>query len=423
MLTKRTFLSLALLAMLGACSKSPNEPVVPNPKAGEPQVGISLSGEIEFADVTPELGASSGKDLSLSSWTRLADNKRFVTPFFNDTKVSGVLAFYDGHGAQYYVRVPLTVTSVMNRNGRMVNKFSYRDKDLPRRLSQIRFQQHKKPGEPGYSEEVALENGHEVLQYREPGNEDIYVALFIGMDPLSNSPDDYDENPLPENVVYTHGEHETRMGESVDYQRAQGNSSATRLIFASTPEKHKLNLSNTGTGHLATPGPSQYHLLSLTDLKLKMRGVLLECQIENNTQNSVELKGIKVSKWGGRKICVRGTTRSKVYKKDAQGVSRHFDILGLIPSLEPVRGVGASESFDVKLYGSVAERMVQPHQVSKRIIYLPLVAALSEGKITQTHGEIEVQYTLVNGLSNKVTKTLRPLKRDGFLASTKIEIN
>ena len=140
-------------------------------------------------------------------------------------------------------------------------------------------------------------------------------------------------------------------------------------------------------------------------------------------QDPVELKGIKVSKWGGRKICVRGTTRSKVYKKDAQGVSRHFDILGLIPSLEPVRGVGASESFDIKLYGSSAERTLPPHQASKRIIYLPLVAALSEGKITQTHGEIEVQYTLVNGLSNKVTKTLRPLKRDGFLASTKIEIN
>ena len=90
----------------------------------------------------------------------------------------------------------------------------------------------------------------------------------------------------------------------------------------------------------------------------------------------IQSKGIKVSKWGGRKICVRGTTRSKVYKKDAQGVSRHFDILGLIPSLEPVRGVGASESFDVKLYGSVAERTVQPHQVSKRIIYLPCCCSL-----------------------------------------------
>ena len=411
------------MAILGACSKSPSEPIVPNPQSQEPQVGLSLSGEIEFADVTPDLGASVGKDLSLSSWTRLADNKRFITPFFNDTKVSGVLALYDGHGAQYYVRVPLTVTSVLNGNGKMVNRFSYRDKDLSRRLRQIRFQQHKQPGEPGYSEEIARREGQEVLQYREPGNEDIYVALFIGMDPMSNSPDDYDENPLPENVVYTHGEHETRMGESIDYQRAQGNSSATRLIFASTPEKHKLNLSNEGTGYLAAPGSTQYHLLSLTDLKLKLRGVLLECQIENNTQDPVELKGIKVSNWGGRKICIQGTTRSQVYKKDAQGVSRHFDVLGLIPSLEPVRGVGASESFDIKLYGSSAERTLPPHQMSKRIIYLPLVSTLSDGRVTQTRGEIEVQYILVNGLSKTVTKTLRPLKRDGFLASTRIAIN
>ena len=55
------------------------------------------------------------------------------------------------------------------------------------------------------------------------------------------------------------------------------------------------------------------------------------------------------------------------------------------------------------------------------IIYLPLVNALSNGKVTKTAATLRLRYT-INGRNMADEKLLRPLKRDGFMASTKFTI-
>lgn len=427
MVTKRTLLPLALMAILGACSKSPDEPVVPSPRSAEPETGISLNGEIEFSDVPPQLGASSGKELSLASWVRLADNKRFLTPYFNDDRLPAVICIYDGHGNDFYFRAALHVTRHMSRNGMTVNKFTFHDKRIPcnneKGLPEVMFKKHKKPGEPGYSEQAAPDG---VIQYREKGNEDIYIAVFIGLDPDSNNPEHYTNRLRPENQEYTHGCRETRMGEAIDYTKAQGNPVHTRLIFATTPEKHKLNLSETGGSGIGSEkaGASRFYVLSNSNLKIRMRGVLLECQMENTTPYPMVLKSVRVDQWGGQTVRIQGATRKTVTKPDALGEQRQFDLLDLIPSLEPTHsgdGRGPHDPFEVKFFGTDEQRTLLPHQTSNRLIYLPLVNAISNGKIAQTPGVFRVRYS-INGDAMAEEKKLRPLKRDGFLASTKFQL-
>ena len=422
MTIKQLLFSLSLVAVLGACSKSPNEPVLPSTQSEEPRIGLSLSGEIEFPDLDPDLpiGGGTAKSLTLTSFTRKSDGKRFVTPFFNDDKLPAVFCIYDGYGNSYFFRAALEVSTTMSSNGQLVNKFHFNDKEIVGRsgngLPSNRFKFVQKSPDGG----VKQHSG--VISYGQPGNEDVYVAIFLGLNPKSNNPDDYADHLLPENQTYAHGQKETRMGEAIDSTTAGRNSAQTRLIFATAPGKHKLTLNPTGGTGLGTPtgGPTKYHILGSDNLKLQMRGVLLECEIENTTPEYVTLTSMRVNKWGGHSIVLRESTAKSV--KNSQGI--RTDVLDVLPDIEPDRsgdGRGPYDPFEIEFFGSESQRTLAPYQTVKRIIYLPLVNALSNGKITQTAGEFRLRYT-INGHNMADEKLLNPLKRDGFMASTTFRI-
>lgn len=420
MTTKQFLFSLSLLAVLGACSKSPNEPILPSTQPQEGRVGISLSGEIEFPDLDPDLPIATGsaKDLTLSGWTRPSDNKRFITPFFNNDKLPAVFCIYDGYGNSYFFRAALEVSTTMSSNGQMVNKFHFNDKEIARNsgkgLPENRFKfVHKAPNQ-------GVKQNSGIISYGQAGAEDVYVAIFVGFNPKSNDPDYYANNLLPENQTYTHGGWETLLGQAVDYTNAGANTSQTRLIFGTTPGKHKLNLTTNGTGLGSSKGGEErFHMLSSSNLKLQMRGVLLECEFENNSLYPATLTSMRVDNWGGHTVTLHESTSKRV----RQG-SDYYDTVDVLPDLEPERGGdgrGPYDPFEIKFYGTEDQRTIQDGKTAKRLIYLPLVNALSNGKITKTAATFRVRYT-INGRNMADEKRLSPLKRDGFIASTKFNI-
>lgn len=425
MTIKQLLFSLSLVAVLGACSKSPNEPVLPSTQSEEPRIGLSLSGEIEFPDLDPDLpiGGGTGKDLTLTSFTRKSDNKRFVTPFFNDDKLPAVFCIYDGYGNSYFFRAAIEVSTTLSSNGQMVNKFHFNDKEIVgnngQGLPETRFKFIEKTKVTGRKQSSG------VISYGEPGDENVYVAIFLGLNPKSNNSDYYANHLLAEDQTYTHGGWETLMGQNIDYTTSGANTSQTRIIFGTTPGKHKLTLDKEkGSGLGASTG--RYHILSSSNLKLQMRGVLLECVIENKSLYPVTLTSMRVSKWGGHSIVLREAT-SKSVKKGGTTV----DEVDVLPDIEPNRsgdGRGPYDPFEIKFSGTDAQKTIPydpqnpDKNTVKRIIYLPLVNALSNGKITKTAATLRIRYT-INGYNKADEKLLRPLKRDGFMASTKFELN
>lgn len=426
MTIKQLLFSLSLVAVLGACSKSPNEPVLPSTQSEEPRIGLSLSGEIEFPDLDPDLpiGGGTAKDLTLTRFTRKSDGKRFVTPFFSDTKLPAIFCIYDGYGNSYFFRAAIEVSTTLSSNGQYVNKFHFNDKEIVGKngkgLPDTRFKFIEKTKVTGRKQSSG------VISYGEPGDENVYVAIFLGFDPKSDNPDDYSDHLLPENQTYTHGGWETSIGQNIDYTKANANTnvSQTRIIFGTAPGKHKLTLDTEKGSGLGTP--TGRHILSSSNLKLQMRGVLLECEIENKSLYPVILTSMRVSKWGGHSIVLREAT-SKSVKKGGTTV----DEVDVLPDIEPNRsgdGRGPYDPFEIKFSGTDAQKTIPydpqnpDKNTVKRIIYLPLVNALSNGKITKTAATLRIRYT-INGYNKADEKLLRPLKRDGFMASTKFELN
>lgn len=417
------------MAVLGACSKSPNEPVLPSTQSEEPRIGLSLSGEIEFPDLDPDLpiGGGTAKDLTLTRFTRKSDGKRFITPFFNDDKLPAVFCIYDGYGNSYFFRAAIEVSTTLSSNGQYVNKFHFNDKEIAGKhgqgLPETRFKFIEKTKVTGRKQSSG------VISYGEPGDENVYVAIFLGLDPKSNNPDDYSDHLLPENQRYTHGGWETSIGQNIDYTTSGANTNIfqTRIIFGTTPGKHKLTLDKEKGSGLGTSKPlEKHHILSSGNLKLQMRGVLLECEIENKSGYDVILTSMRVNNWGGHSIVLREAT-SKSVKKGGTTV----DEVDVLPDIEPNRsgdGRGPYDPFEIKFSGTDAQKTIPydsqnpDKNTVKRIIYLPLVNALSNGKITKTAATLRIRYT-INGRNMADEKLLRPLKRDGFMASTKFELN
>ena len=426
MTIKQLLFSLSLVAVLGACSKSPNELVLPSTQSEEPRIGLSLSGEIEFPDLDPDLpiGGGTAKSLTLTSFTRKSDGKRFVTPFFNDDKLPAVFCIYDGYGNSYFFRAAIEVSTTMSSNGQLVNKFHFNDKEIVgnngKGLPENRFKFVEKTKVTGRKQSSG------VISYGEPGDENVYVAIFLGLNPKSNNSDYYANHLLAEDQTYTHGGWETILGQNIDYTTSGANTSQTRIIFGTTPGKHKLTLDeNRGTGLTSKVGREKYHILSSSNLKLQMRGVLLECEIENKSLYPVTLTSMRVSKWGGHSIVLREAT-SKSVKKGGTTV----DEVDVLPDIEPDRsgdGRGPYDPFEIKFSGTDAQKTIPydpqnpDKNTVKRIIYLPLVNALSNGKITKTAATLRIRYT-INGRNMADERLLRPLKRDGFMASAKFTI-
>ena len=385
----RPLLLLALLALLGSCSKATDEPVSPNKDTNNQPLTLDLSGEIEFPNHAEPQKA---RELLLTQGTS-SSGKRFISPSFTDSLLPATLCVYDDFGAMHLSRVLLTVSEVKSSNGGLVSRFRFHGA-----LDQSKF----KPRSADQS--AALD----YLTYKtDPSNSGIYVALFIGLDPIGGSEEKPFEVTFP-SVTYTHAGKETKLGAGVDYTGKETKNAGTRLIFGTMNDRigtesveiagaaatrdvyelHRLNFVQVETSFdKAKDTPNQdpktfNHVLSLNTLKLRMYGVLLEATIENQSATAVNVGGVRVGGFGGKMAKLSAPVSEQVTRTNAQG--QKVTEWGVTKPLTLVPD--GFEDYDIRFAPSEYLGAKDPKDdmvasVSK-LVYLPFVAKAAGKKPT-----------------------------------------
>ena len=428
----RPLLLLALLALLGSCSKATDEPVAPSSgtASSDHPLKIALSGQIEL----PEVHAPTARELFLEQG-ETSTGKRIITPFFYEAHLPAILCIYDDFGAMSLSRVLLTVVPATSSNGKMVNYFRYYGG-----LDQGKFQVRR--------DNQTSKAGAKVSYKQDPNNSGVYVGLFIGLDP--NGGEDTSLDIGESSISYTHGGWETRLNHMIDYVSKGPNREATRIIFGTTSERtgtetveiagdkvtrvlyehHPLKFANDKTvfdraPDARHPNPKTYdNVLTGNDLKLAMRGALVEVTIENQSTADVNVGGVRVGDFGGRQVEFSAPTAKQFTRKNQYGQTNTFWEVDTPPMVTPAN---TTEKYDIKFYDAV--RLPQkgtkdgPIASVKKIVYLPFVNTVTGLK--QTPGTLEVFYNQTTGATEQKTVggAVRPLKKQGILVSKKFTIN
>ena len=428
----RPLLLLALLALLGSCSKATDEPVAPGAgtASSDQPLKIALSGQIEL----PEVDAQTARELFLEQG-ETSTGKRIITPFFYEAHLPAILCIYDDFGAMSLSRVLLTVVPATSSNGKMVNYFRYYGG-----LDQGKFQVRR--------DNRTSKAGAKVSYKQDPNNSGVYVGLFIGLDP--NGGEDTSLDIGESSISYTHGGWETRLNHMIDYVSKGPNREATRILFGTTSERtgtetvevagqkltrvlyehHPLKFANDKTvfdraPDARHPNPKTYdNVLTGNDLKLAMRGALVEVTIENQSTADVNVGGVRVGDFGGRQVEFSAPTAKQFTRKNQYGQTNTFWEVDTPPMVTPAN---TTEKYDIKFYDAV--RLPQkdtkdgPIASVKKIVYLPFVNTVTGLK--QTPGTLEVFYNQTTGATEQKTVggAVRPLKKQGILVSKKFTIN
>ena len=436
----RPLLLLALLALFGSCSKATDEPVVPNSGANDQTLTLDLSGEIEVPNVAPQ----TLRNLLLTEGTSFS-GKRIITPYFNDNQLPAVLCIYDDFGTYSLSRVNISVFPATSRNGKTVNRFRYYGT-----LDQRKFKKRWK------------ESGdNSAVQYKpDADNAGVYVSLFIGLNPNGGEDTMLDIQEGETSILYNHGQNETKLGAGIDYQDQGPNRLATRLIFATSGERigkekvivggkevvrdlyehHPMNFAATGAtadksdhrGNANTRG----HVLSASDLKIRLRGALVEVTVENAGYADVRVSGVRVGGFGGHTAAFVAPTAKQITRTSTQGQKYSGWVVDTPPTIMPVSGrdkvgkmLGSVDEFDIKFDFPVSlpKKDTQTgaiHKMSK-IVYLPFVNSISGKSNSGYGGSMTVVYAQEAGdtAEKPVTHNLNPLKQQGILVSRTFTIN
>ncbi len=435
----RPLLLLALLALLGSCSKATDEPIAPSAgtaSGGQP-LKIALSGEIELSEVD----AQAARVLLLEPG-ETSTGKRIITPYFTNYELPAILCIYDDFGAMSLSRVLLDVVPARSSNGKMVNYFRYYGG-----LDQGKFTV-RRPGQTSTADA-------KVSYKQDPNNSGVYVGLFIGLDPHG---DEYTSPNIDAgSISYTHGGWETGYGGSenwwsyyIDYASQGPNRQATRILFGTTSERtgtetvevagqkltrvlyehHPLKFANAKTvldrdPNARNPNPETYdNVLVGNDLKLAMRGALVEVTIENQGTSDVNVAGVRVGGFGGRQVKFSPPTAKQFTRTNQYGQTTTSWEVDTPPMLTPT---STTEKYDINFYAAIPlpQKDTQDGQIAfvKRTVYLPFVNAVTGLK--QSPGTLEVFYkeTTESTEEKTVGGAVRPLKKQGILVSKKFIIN
>nr|WP_314774687.1 hypothetical protein [uncultured Porphyromonas sp.] len=427
----RPLLLLALLAVFGSCSKATDEPVAPSPSpsSSAQPLKIALSGEIEM----PEVDAQTARNLILTEGTS-SSGKRIITPYFTDSRLPAILCIYDDFGVMSLSRVFIDVTPATSSNGKLVSRFRYYGA-----LDQRKFIARRPDQTSNTSAKVTYK--------RDPNNSGVYVGLFVGLNP--NGGEDTSLDIGEGSISYTHGGWETKLGEGIDYSANGANTGATRIIFGTTSDRlgeetveiygkketrvlyehHPLKFAFDNTifdkksGYHANP-QTYNNVLTVNDLKLTMRGALLEVTVENWGTADVNVGGVRVGKFGGGTVEFSAPTSKKITRKNQYGQTNTFWEVDTPPMVTPA---STSGTYDIKFYQSVRLEGKDPRSEKvasmKKIVYLPFVNTVTGRK--QIPGTLEIFYNQTTGSTEQKTVSAgaRPLKKQGILVTKKFTIN
>ena len=401
---KKSILMLASLALLSACGKEANEPVVEQTQqeqAGD-RITIALNGTID---------EDMAKALSYETYTG-ANGKTAYSPVFSENEIPALLCIYNndedyliskGDNVPYQMREVMLTLKKQTVGGRTVTTFECKTEAPRAGAWQFAL---PSSGLRRTTDRVWLDP------------EKMSATLVVGFNKtgLGHSDGVWSDNKVsPDAAFYTYGDLDlTKPIPYVVENDAPRGSHSTRPVFvaenikpvlASADYKDKVN---------------NHPYILFPNIKLKMKGVILRATVKNNSAYTESLKpwGLKVDGVGRASLRMEEPTIAPVIKNGKT-------VKVLLPLLITPQVGDANHperNYTVYLTNTAA---LSRGESREYVIYMPIANSLLADRESKTPKgpSIQVLYRnegdkLVNG---KITY-LNPLKKEGIVVSTTLDM-
>jgi len=403
---KKSILMLASLALLSACGKEANEPVVKQTQqeqAGD-HITIALNGTID---------EDMAKALSYETYTG-ANGKTAYSPVFSESEIPALLCIYNndeefvlksGLDVPYQMREVMLTLRKQTVGGRTVTTFECKT-EAPRTTDgQFTL--------PSSGRRRTLEK-----VWLDP--EKMSATLVVGFNKtgLGHSDGVWSDNKVsPDAAFYTYGANDLDLTKPIPYVVENGapqGSHSTRPVFvaenikpvlASADYKDKVN---------------NHPYILFPNIKLKMKGVILRATVKNNSAYTESLKpwGLKVDGVGRASLRMEEPTGANV-KKDGKYVKVLLPLL-----ITPQVGNAAHPDRNYTVYLTNKEALSRGES-REYVIYMPIANSLLADRESKNASGPSIQVLYRNERDELIkgrTTYLSPLKKEGIVVSTTLDM-
>ncbi|WP_299354453.1 hypothetical protein [uncultured Porphyromonas sp.] len=404
---KKSILMLASLALLSACGKEANEPVVEQTQqeqAGD-RITIALNGTID---------EDMAKALSYETYTG-ANGKTAYSPVFSEDEIPALLCIYNndeefvlksGLDVPYQMREVMLTLKKQMVGGRTVTTFECKT-EAPR-TSDGQFTL------PSSGRRRTLDK-----VWLDP--EKMSATLVVGFNKtgLGHSDGVWSDNKVsPDAAFYTYGAKDLDLTKPIPYVVENGapqGSHSTRPVFvaenikpvlASADYKDKVN---------------NHPYILFPNIKLKMKGVILRATVKNNSAYAEELRpvALKVDGVGRASLRMEEPTGAMV-RKDGKYVKVLLPLL-ITPQVE-------NQSYPERNYTvSLSNKEPLSRGESREyVIYMPIANSLLADRESRNPSGPSIQVLYRDERDEKDIKGrttyLSPLKKEGIVVSTTLDM-
>lgn len=398
---------LASLALLSACGKEANEPVVKQTQqeqAGD-RITIALNGTID---------EDMAKALSYETYTG-ANGKTAYSPVFSEDEIPALLCIYNndeefvlksGLDVPYQMREVMLTLKKQTVGGRTVTTFECKT-EAPRDANG-QFARPL-PGRVRTTDKVWLDP------------EKMSATLVVGFNKtgLGHSDGVWSDNKVsPDAAFYTYGAKDLDLTKPIPYvveNDAPRGSHSTRPVFVAENIKPVLASAN------YKDKVNDHPYILFPNIKLKMKGVILRATVKNNSAYAEELRpvALKVDGVGRASLRMEEPTGAMV-RKDGKYVKVLLPLL-ITPQVE-------NQSYPERNYTvSLSNKEALSRGESREyVIYMPIANSLlaDRGSRNPSGPSIQVLYRDERDekdIKGKITY-LSPLKKEGIVVSTTLDM-
>lgn len=399
---------LASLALLSACGKEANEPVVEQTQqeqAGD-RITIALNGTVD---------EDMAKALSYETYTG-ANGKTAYSPVFSEDEIPALLCIYNndedylitkGDNVPYQMREVMLTLRKQTVGGRTVTTFECKT-EAPR-TTQGQFTLPSS-GLRRTTDKVWLDP------------EKMSATLVVGFNKTGLAHKDgvwSDQKVAPEDALYTYGANDLDLTKPIPYvveNDAPRGSHSTRPVFvaenikpvlASADYKDKVN---------------NHPYILFPNIKLKMKGVILRATVKNNSLYPESLKpwGLKVDGVGRASLRMEEPTIAPV-RKNGKTVNVLLPLL-----ITPQVGDADHPERNYTVYLTNREALSRGES-REYVIYMPIATSLLADRESKNASGPSIQVLYRNGNNELIkgkTTYLSPLKKEkeGIVVSTTLDM-
>ena len=405
---KKSILMLASLALLSACGKEINEPVVEQTQqeqAGD-RITIALNGTID---------EDMAKALSYETYEG-ANGKTAYSPVFSENEIPALLCIYNndedyliskGDNVPYQMREVMLTLKKQTVGGRTVTTFECKT-EAPR-AEKWQFALPSS-GLRRTTDRVWLDP------------EKMSATLVVGFNKTGLGYSDgvwSNSKVAPDDALYTYGANDLDLTKSIPYvvaNDAPQGSHSTRPVFVAENIKPVLASEN------YKDKVNNHPYILFPNIKLKMKGVILRATVKNNSAYTESLKpwGLKVDGVGRASLRMEEPTIAPV-RKNGKTVKVLLPLL-----ITPQVGDAAHPERNYTVYLTNREPLSRDES-REYVIYMPIAnSLLADRESKNPKGpSIQVLYRNSNGVGPDIkgkTTYLRPLKKEGIVVSTTLDM-